>query len=91
MRLGCMSATGRVMVLMPALALGAIELAPPAATQPSVEQCAVFDRAFPGPATGNPFVDIELSARFTSGNQTVTAGGFYGGRANDAARRESRP
>jgi hypothetical protein len=32
-----------------------------------------------GPAHGNPFVDVELSATFTSAGRTVRVGGFYDG------------
>ncbi|MYU16948.1 DUF5060 domain-containing protein [Streptomyces sp. SID8361] len=32
-----------------------------------------------GPSHGNPFVDVELSAEFSTGELTVTVGGFYDG------------
>src|SRR5262249_38604280 len=32
-----------------------------------------------GPADGNPFTDVTLSARFTQGGQSVEAAGFYDG------------
>lgn len=32
-----------------------------------------------GPSHGNPFVDVELTAVFTSGDRTVRCGGFYDG------------
>ena len=32
-----------------------------------------------GPSHGNPFTDVELSAEFTSDNQTLTVSGFYDG------------
>jgi hypothetical protein len=67
-----------VALLMPAFMLGEISFASPA-TQPTVEQWGIFDRACTGPATGNPFTDIELSARFTCGNRTNTVSGFYDG------------
>jgi hypothetical protein len=50
-----------------------------AAQEISVPQWGVFDQAFAGPSTGNPFTDIELSSQFTSGNETVTVHGFYDG------------
>ncbi len=68
-----------VLLLMPALALGTMQAAESPTTEPSVEQWAVFDHAFSGPATGNPFADIELSARFTSGDRAVSVHGFYDG------------
>lgn len=49
------------------------------ATQPSVEQWGIFEAALAGPATGNPFVDVELSARFTCGDQSLLVHGFYDG------------
>lgn len=44
-----------------------------------VEQWGVFEVSLPGPAEGNPFVEVELSATFTQGGQAVTAAGFYDG------------
>ncbi|MGL5928087.1 MAG: DUF5605 domain-containing protein [Dermatophilaceae bacterium] len=32
-----------------------------------------------GPSHGNPFVDVDLTARFTRGDTVATAGGFYDG------------
>ncbi|WP_197527759.1 DUF5060 domain-containing protein [Posidoniimonas polymericola] len=32
-----------------------------------------------GPATGNPFVDVKLTAEFTQADQRITAAGFYDG------------
>jgi hypothetical protein len=79
MRFGSMSAADWMILLMPAIALGTAQAASSPATQPSVERWGVFDQAFTGPATGNPFVDIELSAQFTSRSQTVSVRGFYDG------------
>jgi hypothetical protein len=39
----------------------------------------VFEIELRGPEHGNPFVDVELSARFTNGDSTVHVGGFYDG------------
>jgi hypothetical protein len=50
----------------------------PAADAP-VEQWGTFEIALKGPSAGNPFVDVDLSARFTQGDRAVTAGGFYDG------------
>ncbi len=44
-----------------------------------VEQWGVFEAAFPGPATGNPFVEVQFGARFTFGHRTVEVAGFYDG------------
>ena len=39
----------------------------------------IFEIALVGPATGNPFVDVQLSARFRHQNCTIEATGFYDG------------
>ncbi|MEV4579966.1 DUF5605 domain-containing protein [Nonomuraea jabiensis] len=39
----------------------------------------VLEIALQGPAAGNPFVDVELSAEFRCGERTWTVGGFYDG------------
>ena len=44
-----------------------------------VEQWGVFQIILPGPTNGNPFVDVTLSARFTQGDVSVEATGFYDG------------
>jgi len=43
------------------------------------EQWGVFEASFGGPSTGNPFVDVNFSARFTLQNRTVNVPGFYDG------------
>jgi hypothetical protein len=48
-------------------------------TRPAVEQWGVFEVSLVGPFSGNPFVDVTLSARFTSGDRTVEVHGFYDG------------
>lgn len=46
----------------------------------SVERWGVFELSIDGPAHGNPFVDVELSATFeTVAGAEVRAGGFYDG------------
>jgi hypothetical protein len=45
----------------------------------NVEQWGVFELALSGPTNGNPFVDVELSARFKQGTNTVSVSGFYDG------------
>jgi len=44
-----------------------------------VEQWGVFETEAPGPAAGNPFVDVQFGARFTQGHRTVETSGFYDG------------
>lgn len=67
-------------VLLAACA-GSLALAQP---QPSaapvrVEQWDVFELQLAGPSEGNPFADVQLSARFSDGAQTVEVEGFYDG------------
>lgn len=51
-----------------------------ATTAPTtVEQWDVFELTLKGPAAGNPFTEVELSARFTHGESAVQAAGFYDG------------
>ena len=45
----------------------------------AVEQWDFYEIALNGRAAGNPFVEVELSARFTSGDHSVEAPGFYDG------------
>ena len=44
-----------------------------------VEQWGLFEITLNGPDGGNPFVEVELSARFTQGDRSVTVAGFYDG------------
>jgi hypothetical protein len=44
-----------------------------------VQQWNIFDLSLAGPAHGNPFVDVALSARFTCGQRAVEVAGFYDG------------
>src|SRR5438132_1155376 len=44
-----------------------------------VEQWGQFEVVLKGPATGNPFIEVELSATFTQGKQAVKVNGFYDG------------
>jgi hypothetical protein len=55
-------------------------LAPaPAAGPPAVEQWGTFELALAGPSKGNPFTEVELSARFTHAGESLTVPGFYDG------------
>jgi hypothetical protein len=44
-----------------------------------VEQWGVFELTLRGPADGNPFVDVNLTATFTQGEHKVRVSGFYDG------------
>jgi hypothetical protein len=44
-----------------------------------IEQWGVFNIELTGPSDGNPYMDVELSAGFTNGNDKVTVPGFYDG------------
>jgi hypothetical protein len=48
-------------------------------TDGPVEQWGIYEVALNGPATGNPFTEVELSARFTRGDRAVDVAGFYDG------------
>lgn len=45
----------------------------------TAEQWGVFELALEGSSAGNPFAEVELSARFTQGDRTVEVAGFYDG------------
>jgi len=45
----------------------------------SVERWGIFELTLNGPVSGNPFVDVRLSARFERGDQSIEANGFYDG------------
>jgi len=45
----------------------------------TVEQWGVFELALRGPASGNPFLETSLSARFEQGTNSVEVNGFYDG------------
>jgi hypothetical protein len=45
----------------------------------TVERWDVFETTLRGPAGGNPFTDVQLSARFQHRNRTVDVDGFYDG------------
>ena len=44
-----------------------------------VEQWGIFEIALEGVSTGNPFLDVDLSARFSQGDRVLTVPGFYDG------------
>jgi hypothetical protein len=45
----------------------------------TVGQWDLFEVALEGPGTGNPFLEVQLSAEFQCGTQTYTPSGFYDG------------
>jgi hypothetical protein len=45
----------------------------------AVEQWGIFEASFAGPTDGNPFVDVQLSAHFTSPAGSADVQGFYDG------------
>ena len=53
--------------------------APSVSAAGSVEQWGVYEIALSGPTNGNPFLDVKFSARFTQGDSTIQANGFYDG------------
>ena len=44
-----------------------------------VEQWDIFELSLEGPQKGNPFVDVRLTANFTSSKSVVKVNGFYDG------------
>lgn len=65
------------MRLLRALALLLLALC--GATAQAVEQWGLFEIELAGPSDGNPFVDVQLTARFSDGVQTIEVDGFYDG------------
>ncbi len=45
----------------------------------TVEQWGTFEASFNGPTNGNPFTDVQFSARFSQGTNSIKANGFYDG------------
>ena len=50
-----------------------------AAGTPAVEQWGIFEITLAGPTNGNPFIEVNLSARFTRDTHSVEVAGFYDG------------
>jgi hypothetical protein len=50
-----------------------------AGSEVPVERWGIFEVILKGPSGGNPYIDVELSARFTKGDRTVSVFGFYDG------------
>jgi len=53
--------------------------APAERAQPPVAQWEVFELTLQGPASGNPFTEVSLTASFALGHRTVPVEGFYDG------------
>lgn len=45
----------------------------------AVHQYDIFEVVLKGPANGNPFVDVQVSATFSPGHRSVSVDGFYDG------------
>ncbi|HVU38465.1 MAG TPA: DUF5060 domain-containing protein [Opitutales bacterium] len=66
-------------ILMLALGLAGPSSRAANAGPATVEQWGVYELTLPGPASGNPFTDVDFSANFTQGGTTVKVDGFYDG------------
>jgi len=72
----------RELLKISALALAAESapaLADSAATSQTVHRWDAVELTHPGPATGNPFVDVTVTATFRLKNRSLTVEGFYDG------------
>lgn len=56
-----------------------ISLIRPAVAEPTAEQWGIFEISLSGPTNGNPFLDVQFSARFQLGDTNIEANGFYDG------------
>jgi hypothetical protein len=61
------------------LILLALLAAPLLAAEPAVERWGIFEVTLTGPADGNPFTDVTLTATFTQGDAAREVTGFYDG------------
>src|ERR1700712_2848835 len=52
---------------------------PAQAAGSDVPRWEVFEATLNGPSTGNPFLDVQLTATFSLGHRTVEVDGFYDG------------
>jgi len=66
-------------VALLSLWVGAFALIGSLAVGTEVECWDVFEVSLKGPSSDNPFVDVDLSARFTQGDKIFTPEGFYDG------------
>lgn len=44
-----------------------------------VEKWGLYEVSLPGPSSGNPFTDVQLTAAFSSGSKAIVVTGFYDG------------
>lgn len=57
--------------------LSCVRVACPGPNLPVVEQWGMFELTLPGPADGNPFIDVRISARFYTHGRSFQVDGFY--------------
>ena len=69
--------TMRAAILGVCVLLGAIPMS--FGNTNEVERWGMFEVSLTGPESGNPFLDVELSAMFTQGDRAVEPRGFYDG------------
>jgi hypothetical protein len=67
------------LVVAAALWAGLAGTSPSARADGTAEQWGIYEIALDGPSGGNPFTEVDLSARFSQGNEAVTVPGFYDG------------
>jgi hypothetical protein len=65
--------------MRPRLALAGLSLALAAAQAASVERWGMYEISLQGPSGGNPFTNVQLSARFAYQHRSVDVTGFYDG------------
>ena len=53
--------------------------AAPAAAEDSIKRWDFIELRFPGPSSGNPFLEVHLSATLRYNNRSLTVEGFYDG------------
>ncbi len=68
------SSLGTISLLLAAMVLPAV-----AARAAEVEQWGHAELTFRGPGDGNPYVDVQFSARFSQGDRTIDVLGFWDG------------
>jgi hypothetical protein len=73
-----LGATGSLAALANAVPSALAETAH-AGAQSNVPQWEVFELTLDGPATGNPFLDVQLTATFSLGHRSIQLDGFYDG------------
>ena len=64
-----------VMILAGAMSVSGVAQA----AMPDIERWGVYEITLDGPKSGNPFVDVSLTAEFHNAVKTVTVSGFYDG------------